>query len=264
MENKVVHIFWTGGLDSTYRMVELSRRKCVIQPHYVITGKKTVEYELRAMAKILLILQNDKRTMAKIQSPLIFSRNELENYSDIRLAYDFLYEKKNFKSAQYRLLAHYARQKQLKLEIGLQFSENGSVAKVVDQSFLVDCYDNNDVMMIDPVKGQHEWASFTLFKDFLFPKSLFHKTKSEEIEELKKLGYNEVLKNVWFCFSPVLGMPCGHCFPCRSSRKEGAGVLIPFVGYILGGIRLFSLKALRHSKQCLKRILPDRLYKVLR
>lgn len=263
MENRIVHIFWTGGLDSTYRMVELSRKECVIQPHYIITSRKSVDQELRAMAKILSLLQSDKRTIAKIQPLALFSKGDLVDYLDIQSAYDYLHENKDFKSGQYRLLARYARQKKLKLEMGIQFSGNGSVVKVIDESVLVDCPDNSDVMMIDPVKGSHEWASFTLFQDFLFPKSLYHKTKIEEIEELKQLDYNKVLKSVWSCFSPVLGMPCGHCFACKSSMQESAGMMVPFVGYVLGGIRLYSQKALRRSKKLLKRLLPQRLIKLL-
>lgn len=172
--------------------------------------------------------------------------------------------KKGFNSSQYYYLALYARQKKLKLEMGIQFSEGGSVVEVVDESYLTDCPDNSDVMMIDPEKGSHEWASFTLFQDFLFPKSLYHKTKREEIEELKRLGYDEVLKKVWTCFHPVFGMPCGHCFACQSAMKEGAGELIPAVGYILGGIRQYCGKILKHFKKLLKRVLPQKFYLMLR
>ena len=166
--------------------------------------------------------------------------------------------KKEFKSQQYPLLTRYARQKKLKLEIGIQFSENGSIVKVVDESYLKDCPDNGDEMMIDPEKGSHEWASYTLFQDFLFPKSLYHKTKREEIEDLKRLGYDKVVKKVWTGFRPVLGMPCGHCFPCKSAMKEEAGVLVPFAGYTLGGIRLFYRKILESFKRILRGILPKR------
>ena len=126
--------------------------------------------------------------------------------------------------------------------MGIQFSENGSIAEVVDESCLVDCPNRDDVMMMDPVAGSQEWASYTIFKDCLFPKSLYHKTKREELEELKRLGYDKVLKKVWTCFRPVLGMPCGHCFACKSARKEGAGMLVPFAGYALGALRLYYRK----------------------
>ena len=273
MDNKIVHVLWTGGLDSTYRMVELSRQKCVVQPHYIIiTSRGTVENELRAISDITAILKSDKRTIAEIRPVEIFPMSELQKYADIQSAWELLHETKYFNSTQYALLARYARQKKLKLEIGIQFSENGSVAEVVDESYLVDCPDHDDVMMIDPVKGSQEWASYTLFKDFLFPKSLYHKTKVEEIEELKQLGYGNVLKKVWTCFYPVFGMPCGHCFACTSAIKEGAGELIPTVGYILGGIRLifydktkkYSKRLLRLSVKILRRVLPQKVYIMLR
>ena len=256
MDNRIVHILWTGGLDSTYRVVELSRQECVIQPHYIaLTGRGTIINELRAISEITAILKSDKRTIAKIRPVETFAMSELENYADIQSAWTMLHKTKYFNSTQYTFLARYARQKKLKLEMGIQFSENGSVAEIVDESYLVDCPDYDDVMMIDPVKGSQEWASYTLFQDFLFPKSLYHKTKVEEIEELKQLGYGNVLKKVWTCFNPVFGMPCGHCFACKSARKEGAGELIPTVGYILGSLRIYYVKMLKLPKKILRRIL---------
>lgn len=250
MDHSIVHIFWTGGLDSTYRVVELSRQACVIQPHYIIiTGRGTVKNELKAIADITTILNSDKRTKAKLLPVEVVPMSEVEVYDDILSAWELLHEKKHFNSTQYPLLARYARQKKLKLEMGIQFSENGSVAEIVDESYLVDCPERGDEMMIDPVKGSEEWASYTMFKDFLFPKSLYHKTKREEVEELKNLGYDKVLKKVWTCFNPVLGMPCGHCFPCKSAMKEGAGTMVPFAGYVLGGLRLYYNKILKYFKK---------------
>ena len=264
MDNRIVHILWTGGLDSTFRIVELSRKRCVIQPHYVIVNRKNIRNELKAISEITRILNSDKRTIAEIRPVETFAKYDLEEYPDIQSAWEVLREKKDFKSQQYPLFTRYARQKELKLEMGIQFSKSGTVAKVVDESYLIDCPDDDDVMMIDPEKGSHEWASFTLFKDFRFPKSLYHKTKREEIEELKRLGYDKVLKKVWTCFRPVLGMPCGHCFACQSAIYEGAGELIPKVGYMLGSIRQDYKKFLAHSKNLLRRVLPQRVYNVLR
>ena len=264
MNHRIVHILWTGGLDSTYRVVELSRQTCVIQPHYVIVDRNSIKNELKSISEITNILRNDKRTIAEIRPVETLSKHDLEEYQDIQMAWDILHEKRDFKSKQYPLLTRYARQKKLKLELGIQFSENGSVVKVVDETYLVDCPDNGDVMMIDPEKGSPEWASFTLFQDFLFPKSLYHKTKREEIEELKRQGYDNVLKKVWTCFMPVLGMPCGHCFACKSAMKEGAGEIIPTVGYILGAIRLYYGKIPTQFKKLLRLILPQSIYKILR
>lgn len=255
MQKREVHILWTGGLDSTYRVVELSKTDCVIHPHYIIiNGRRTVKNELRAISDITDILNSDERTIAKLLPVETFPMNDLDEYADIQSAWEMLHEKKHFNSTQYPLLARYARQKQLRLEMGIQFSENGSVAEIVDESCLVDCPDRDDVMMMDPEKGPQEWASHTLFKDFLFPKSLYHKTKKEEVEELRNLGYDKVLKKVWTCFHPVLGMPCGHCYACKSAMKEGASMMVPFAGYALGALRLFYRKILESFKRILRGI----------
>ena len=265
MQKREVHILWTGGLDSTYRVVELSKTNCAIHPHYIIiNGRRTVKNELKAISDITTILNSDKRTKAKLLPVEISPMSEVEVYDDIQTAWELLHKAKKFNSTQYPLLARYARQKKLKLEMGIQFSENGSVAEIVDESYLVVCPDSDDVLMIDAAKGSQEWACYTIFKDFLFPKSLYHKTKREEIEKLKNLGYDKVLKKVWTCFNPVLGMPCGHCFPCKSAMKEGAGVLIPLGGYILGGLRLYYGKFLKNTKKLLRQILPQKVYKTLR
>lgn len=116
MENRIVHILWIGGLDSTYRMVELSRQKCVIQPHYAMV-RRNIEYELKAISEIITILSHDKRAIAEIRPVETLQKSELEEYADIQVAWDFLHEKKGFNSSQYPYLALYARQKKLKLEM---------------------------------------------------------------------------------------------------------------------------------------------------
>lgn len=256
MEKREVHILWTGGMESTYRVVELSKTDCVIQPHYIIykyRGKrKSKDYELRAIRKITEILKKDDRTRATIMPPIIYDFNvqdAIEYYPDIREAGVILEKMKGYVSRQYLMFSCYARHENLKLEAGVRFSSHGSIGRVVDTSFLVRHPQYDDILMIDPEKGKEEWASYTIFKDFYFPKSLYHKEKSDEASELLNDGYREVVKNVWSCYDPIFGMPCGHCSPCRGAKLEGTGYLIPFMGNFLGAIRWrmtnFSKKVLR-------------------
>ena len=54
-------ILWTGGWDSTFRVIELSRKNVVIQPIYVLdSGRKSTDYELKAIDKIIQDLNNSK------------------------------------------------------------------------------------------------------------------------------------------------------------------------------------------------------------
>ena len=244
MQKRMVHILWTGGMESTYRVVELSKTDLCIQPHYIICkyrgNRKSKDYELRAIRKITEILQKDKRTKAAIMSPIIYDFNTqsaIDFYPDIREAGVILENMKGYVNKQDLMFSCYARHENLKLETGVRFSTHGSIGRMIDTSLLVSHPRYDDILMIDPEKGKEEWASYTIFKDFYFPKSLYHKKKSEEASELLNDGYGEVLKNVWSCYNPILGMPCGHCNPCRCAKMEGTGHMIPFMGNLLGAIR---------------------------
>ena len=54
MKKTAVLVLWTGGWDSTFRIVELSRSFCSIQPIYVIDPERqSIGYELAAMDAIV-------------------------------------------------------------------------------------------------------------------------------------------------------------------------------------------------------------------
>ena len=54
MERQTVQIFWTGGMDSTLRIVQLSQLEVNVLPVYIMraNGRKTAVEELTAMGKI--------------------------------------------------------------------------------------------------------------------------------------------------------------------------------------------------------------------
>ena len=74
MEKKIVEILWTGGWDSTFRIVELSRMDgVVIQPIYVEDKKRgSVPYELKAMDDIVSLLKEKSETKADFL-PILYS-----------------------------------------------------------------------------------------------------------------------------------------------------------------------------------------------
>ncbi len=50
---KYVNILWTGGWDSTFRMIQASREACTIQPYYIIDPDRPSSLkEIRQMQKI--------------------------------------------------------------------------------------------------------------------------------------------------------------------------------------------------------------------
>ena len=225
-----IDILWTGGLDSTYRLVELSRRSCVVQPHYIKNDRDSMKEELRAMKTILQLLRGNKNTRATILDPIFVSENCIARDTKIFDSWVMLFPGKGTKSLQYYTLAKYAAHNNLFLEVGFQFSPNGTIVKAIDESFLIVHPDKDyDVLMIDPDRADQD--TLNLFGHFFFPKSLYHKEKKDEIAELYAGGYRSVVRHTWSCLKPVWGFPCGHCLPCRSSEKEG--VKIPWIGKFL-------------------------------
>ena len=78
MERQTVQIFWTGGMDSTLRIVQLSQLEVNVLPVYIMraNGRKTVVEELTAMGKIYEILKADPRTKATLLPFLLVADSE--------------------------------------------------------------------------------------------------------------------------------------------------------------------------------------------
>ena len=182
------------------------------------------------METILCLLRKNKNTRATILTPIHVHKENIAKDTKIFDSWVMLFPGKGSKSMQYYSLAKYAAHNNLFLEVGFQFSPNGTIVKAIDESYLIDHPDKDyDVMMIDPSRADQD--TLNLFGHFYFPKSLYHKEKKDEIAELYAMGYKSVVKHTWSCLTPVWGFPCGHCLPCRSSEKEG--VRIPWIGKFL-------------------------------
>lgn len=236
-EGRKINIFWTGGLDSTFRVVELSRYQCTIQPYYIMMEKRlSMHHELKAIETITRILRNDKRTKARLLDPILVEEYDIPRDTE---TFDSWVRMMRGKSWQYYLLAKYANQYHLEMEMGIQFSPIGSIAMFIDEALLISHPDSNyNVKIIDKTRASKD--TLTVFGNFCFPESLYHKNKSEEINILRQEGYGEIVKHVWFCFDPLWGYPCGHCSPCISFEKEG--VRLPYMGKMLFRIRGFFKK----------------------
>lgn len=231
-EGRTINIFWTGGLDSTFRIVELSQRRCTIQPYYIKMRKRASwRNELKSIKKILRILRKDNRTQATLLDPIIVDDKEIPRDTN---TFDAWFRLMRGISYQYYILAKYVNLHHLEMEMGFQFSPNGTIVKVIDEKLLIHHPDMDyDVQVIDKTRADQD--TLKVFGNYSFPMSLYHKNKKEEIETLYRDGYKKVVDHVWFCFHPMLGYPCGNCFACKSFELEG--VKLPRIGQLLFDLR---------------------------
>ena len=91
-----VNIFWTGGWDSTFRILQLAEHDIIIQPWYIIDPVRIGnKYEQRAMDEILATIETSSEFKARILPIKKINAKEIDAIEDeeIASAYNRLKEK---------------------------------------------------------------------------------------------------------------------------------------------------------------------------
>ena len=236
---ETVNILWTGGLDSTYRVLELSRLPVIIKPYYIWDKTRgSIKQELNAMKKISHDIAVNPATKAKLLPVNVVMDSDIKDDPEITNAWKVLNDKYALGS-QYDYLARFAKQNGLKLEVGIECSERSKASNTIKKETSIHIHNSlrggYSAYFVDPSKSSYEGG--LVFKDLLLPATLWNMSKLDEIEKYKEWGYKKTIKKTWFCHRPVFGMPCGHCNPCKDCLNEGLAFRVPRLGYILGGLR---------------------------
>ncbi len=215
-KEQLVEVLWTGGFDSSFRIVELSQKPCTVQPYYISDNREIENRELKAIHKITQMLRSDPRTKAKINDIELIKRSDIVCETDISAAYNRLKEKYHIGS-QYEWLAVFVK-KHPGIELGavgggkieVIVMQNGAYRHLQDEILGENYAVDQDKTVEDVVK---------IYGRYHFP--LLRKTKKTMLQLYKEMGYIDVMKETWFCHHPVDGKPCGVCNPCAVTIQEG-------------------------------------------
>lgn len=188
-----INLLWTGGLDSTYRLCELSRHKVNIQCYYILDPTRASQkYELRAMESILSLLRNMKETKAIIYDVKHIAFETIEPDKDIQDSHSF-FVKWNKLGSQYDYLARFAKQNHIKLEVGLEGSTRSKARSVlkefghlINDSYTVDAEEWSEYYRIDPEKATRECVD--IFENIRIPSHLFNIEKIDEVNIMSEWG----------------------------------------------------------------------------
>jgi len=222
-KRQIVEIFWTGGYDSTFRVVQLSKKNIVIRSYYISDRRKSENYELSAIKEIAKILSERIDTKAIIEPITVINMEMRQEYE--RDIYKESWEKINeniYLGSQYVWLAGFA-EKHKGIELSVHKDDKAIVAiekycnlKKIENNYVGDTY----------VIGSNEEKENDLticikniFKNFSFP--LAEYTKLQMRDMYIKNGYKEIMDCTWFCYRPIGGKPCGRCNPCMYTIEEG-------------------------------------------
>lgn len=220
-DKRIVNVLWTGGYDSSFRMVELSKMNINIQPYYLCDNRKSEKMELNAISAITEDIRNHPGTEATILPLIKYNSSDIKENEEITKSYERLREKTKLGS-QYDWLSRFAKEKNISgLELSLEKAETSIAQNCIKQFGQVKLIKEDKISyyIIDKMRSSDDLIK--IFGDFHFPNPLFNMTKREMLVEYENLGFKDIIGVTWFCFNPIDDAPCGICNPCKSTLKEG-------------------------------------------
>lgn len=227
-------VLWTGGWDSTFRIVELSRQNVIIQPIYVCDyNRKSVEQELSVMKKILEALQKHKETKATFQEIKKIKIEDIPKNEKITKAYKKI-NKETGLGIQHEWLARLG-QKYPGMEIGTEKAtpETNRMINSIQKFAKMDIIDG--IGIINKEESTEEGR--LVLGWFRYP--IITKTEQDMLKIIKEWHYEDVMKLIWFCHTPINGEACGLCHPCHVKMESQMEFLL-------------NEKAIKHYKNQLK------------
>ena len=219
---EIINIFWTGGVDSTFRVLQLSRQKVIIQPIYVIDSyRKSQSLELESMRSIIKCLKQKEETVAEIADILMFEKEKIPIDNDITNAYQIL-SKTIRLGGQYEWLSRLA-----KLYPGVELGIEKPNGEYSGCCYAIEKYGKlikyGSSFVVDKQNSSKE--IILLFQNFTFP--IYYITEIDMVSWVKKYGYEDVMSLIWFCHAPINNTPCGVCRPCQQKMECGMSFLLP-------------------------------------
>lgn len=221
-----VNIFWTGGWDSTFRVMELlTATSRPIQPHYVIDPRRASSaLELSTIQHLTRHFEaSGYAEQGRIREPIVYRRENIPLEPEIDEAF-LVITRQHRLGNQYRWLAMLVKAEGLD---GIELSvEKGSLYPIVAPSLVPVAQDTIPAYRIAPDSG----AVAVLLGQFSFP--LIERNDAQLRREAAEQGWEGVLAGTCFCHSPVWGQhPCGTCRPCiLMLERKGEGGRLGWIG----------------------------------
>jgi len=228
--NKPVNLLWTGGWDSTFRLIQLVLiYKKSVQPYYIIDHKRNSSlHELRAMVSIKEALAElDKDTKTRILPTILKGITEIKEDKSVTGSYKNLLKREKI-GIQYEWLSRYCREEGISnMEIcnmNVTYEEENHTKRLL----------GNNLERIETDFGAYYKLSnkctdkdlCNVYRNFAYP--VLDVMKKEMFEISKENGFENVMKLTWFCHMPTrFSKPCGKCPPCRIAYHEGLKWRLP-------------------------------------
>lgn len=217
--NKVINLLWTGGWDSTFRLLQiLLIEKRIVQPIYIIdTSRKSLAQELIAIEKIILLLKKNYPNESENLKEVSFYYKNLSTLNDLDKQYFNAFKKVCHIGEQYLWLSgistkYNLEELELSIEKFLPDMREGTWFHEVIKWIIGEGHE----CQIDIQNLKDE--KVLLFKYYRFP--IIHLAKNDMAGIAREHGFYDILTQSWFCHNPILNRPCGYCRPCKVARHN--------------------------------------------
>ncbi|MBN1559791.1 hypothetical protein JW998_06045 [candidate division KSB1 bacterium] len=223
-ETNIANLFWTGGWDSTFRLLQLllvERKK--VQPYYLIDpDRPSLAMELRTMRDIKIkLFEQHPETREMLLATRFKHIADIEPNAMITENYEKICEKTAL-GCQYEWLARFAHEQRIQnLELAVG-QPDGALYQILVPFVIRSPYSQNTFVLDEKFCGL---AVYELFKAFALP--LFNLSKMQMKKISQENGYCDLMSLTWFCHQPWKNRPCGVCRPCICTRGEGVGRSFP-------------------------------------
>ena len=217
----MVSILWTGGWDSTFRLLELSQIEGLfVRPIYIRDrGRPSMAYELAAMCDILPQVRGIAR--ARVLDVDLYDRGAIcRDFPNegISAAYGRLAEEFGL-GYQYETFALLCEGLGIRAECAVEDSPRSKAKRAIDaQCLLVPCGESPCGRYRVVSKGASSDAA-TVFGRLDF--GMLDVSKVEAKRVARESGWMPIMRRTWFCHAPINGKPCGTCNPCKDAMAEG-------------------------------------------
>lgn len=233
-----VDLFWTGGWDSTFRLLDLLlEKKISVKPHYIIDDRRAShDFEMDAMRAIRDHLIKKYPFVKKRLHPVKFStRQQIIPNNKTGAAFNAIRELRHL-GDQYLWLSEYCIQNNLNgVEIAIERSLIHDFNDDITH-YLLEGYQNGNAHQKDLFRALKPHFDI-LFQPFSFP--IRHLSKPDMLQIAQQRGWMNLLNRTWFCFRPKnFNQPCGHCKPCLRAIQENFAWRIPIHRIYLGKMKL--------------------------
>ena len=218
-----VNILWTGGWDSTFRVLQLSTKEVNIQPYYLRDNwRKSEEKEIDNIALLTELIRALPTTICTFSELIIGDVSKIDKDEDIYKA--FITLRQAFKKTtnrqigeQFEWLARFSKSVgnlELSAEKGTRpadiINTYGATKKVNDDK--IGMY-----YIVDKENSSNDIINF--FGNFHLP--LLDYTKLSMKKEAEDNGFIDIMNKTWFCYTPIADEPCGSCNPCFTTIEAG-------------------------------------------